>query len=119
MSTASSVRLSSGGPKTAPSVRKNGLPPHTVPRPPFRPTSSLTPYSKRLASRTALAATKAKEKEMKEEKEAARQERIAAIKDKQARKAERERFERMAETMHRKKVERRRRREGRNKKLGG
>ncbi|MCJ1432993.1 hypothetical protein MMC27_002352 [Xylographa pallens] len=116
MSTAS-VRPSSGGPKTAPSVRKNGQPPHTLPRPPFRPTASLTPYSKRLASRTALAATKAKEKEMKAEKETARQERIAAIKDKRARKAERERFEKMAETMHRRRVERARRRERRNKAL--
>ena len=54
---------------------------------------------------------------MKDEKEAARQTRIAAIKDKRARKTERERFERMAETMHRKRVDRVRRREGRNGKL--
>ncbi|MCJ1280891.1 hypothetical protein MMC26_000208 [Xylographa opegraphella] len=116
MSTAS-TRPTSGGPKSAPSIRKNGQPPHPHPRPPFRPSASLTPYSKRLAARTALAATKAKEKEMKAEKEAGRQERVAAIKDKRARKAERERFERMAETMHRRRVERVRRREGRNRVL--
>ncbi|MCJ1393607.1 hypothetical protein MMC18_006482 [Xylographa bjoerkii] len=111
------VRPTSGGPKTAPSVRKNGQPPHSQPRPAFRPAASLTSYSKRLASRTALAATKAKEAEMKEEKEAARQERITAIKEKRARKVERERFEKMAETMHKRRVERVRRREKRNKAL--
>lgn len=54
---------------------------------------------------------------MKDEKEAERQARVQAIKDKRAAKAERERFEKMAETMHRRRVERVRRREKRNKAL--
>ncbi|MCJ1378461.1 hypothetical protein MMC17_001560 [Xylographa soralifera] len=110
---ATSVRPTSGGPKAAPSVRKNGQPPHASPTA-FRPSASLTPYSKRLAARTALAATKAHENELKAEKETARQARVAALLEKRARKAERERFEKMAETMHRRRVERVRRREGRN-----
>ena len=81
---------------------------------------------------------KAKEKEMKDEKEAERQvcafpggglffmprgiltefqKRIQAIKDKRAAKVEKERYEKMAEKMHRKRVERLRRREKRNKML--
>jgi hypothetical protein len=39
----------------------------------FRPTSGLTSYEKRAKDRVALAAMKAKEKELKEEKEADRQ----------------------------------------------
>jgi rRNA-processing protein CGR1 len=81
---------------------------------------------------------KAKEKEMKDEKEEERQvsiaplecqaayttnkylshrlqRRVQAIKDKRAAKEERERYEKMAEKMHKKRVERLKRKEKRNK----
>jgi len=81
---------------------------------------------------------KAKEKEMKDEKEGERQvgalsgrerffvpkwiltkfqRRIQVIRDKRAAKAEKDRYEKMAEKMHKKRVERLRRREKRNKML--
>jgi rRNA-processing protein CGR1 len=95
-----------------------------------------------------MGAVKAKEKEMKEEKEAERQvssplnlreelqsrkskinfftteaeltatqRRITAIKDKRAAKEEKARYEKLAETMHKKRVERLKRKEKRNKML--
>ena len=54
---------------------------------------------------------------MKEEKEAERQRRIQAIKDRRGAKEEKDRYEKMAEKMHRKVVERKRKREKRNKLL--
>jgi len=95
-------------------MRKNGKQWH-APRKAFRPASGLTSFAKRTQARTDLAATKAKEKEMKEEKEAERQRRVQAIKDKREAKAEKERYEKMAATMHRKRVERLKRKEKRNK----
>ncbi|KAI9647596.1 rRNA-processing protein cgr1 [Ciborinia camelliae] len=83
----------------------------------FRPKAGNTSYEKRKANDEAVAATKAKEKEMKEEKEAARQAHITKIKEKRANKEERERYEKMAETMHQKRVDRLKRREKRNKML--
>ena len=65
----------------------------------------------------ALAATKATEREMKEEKEAERQRRIQAIKDKRAAKEERQRFVEMEAKMHRKRVERFKKKAKRNKLL--
>jgi rRNA-processing protein CGR1 len=81
-----------------------------------------------------LETVKAKEKELKDEKEAQRQvwrihwatylghitdwstqRWIQGIKDKRTAKAEKERYERLAEKMHRKRVERLKRREKRNK----
>ena len=62
-------------------------------------------------------ATKALEGEMKEEKAAERDRRVQAIKDRRKAKEEKERYEKMAEKMHRKVVERRKRREKRNKLL--
>ena len=44
-----------------------------APRKAFRPTSGLTSYEKRTKQRMAVTATKAREKEMKDEKEAERQ----------------------------------------------
>lgn len=44
-----------------------------IPKKAFRPGSGLTSYEKRAKERIALAAVKAKEKEMKDEKEAERQ----------------------------------------------
>lgn len=87
----------------------------------------------------ARTAVKAKEKEMKEEKEAERkvsatnnppesrtgdadstlgvQERITKLKEKRAAKEEKERYEKLAEKMHKKRVERLKRKEKRNKLL--
>jgi rRNA-processing protein CGR1 len=62
-------------------------------------------------------ATKALEKEMKEEKAAERDRRVQAIKDSRAAREEKERYENMAEKMHRKVVERKRRREKSNRSL--
>lgn len=84
-------------------------------------------------------AVKAKEKEMKDEKEAERkvsatnnpsesqtgsadsvpgvQERITKLKEKRAAKEEKERYEKLAEKMHKKRVERLKRKEKRNKLL--
>ncbi|KAI5291196.1 hypothetical protein KEM54_005933 [Ascosphaera aggregata] len=83
----------------------------------FRPTSGLTPYEKRLQQRKDLEAIKEKEREMKEEKEAERQRRIQAIKDRRAAKEEKLRYQVMADKMHKKRVERRKRKEKRNKLL--
>ncbi|OAA32849.1 Cgr1 family protein [Moelleriella libera RCEF 2490] len=86
-----------------------------APKKAFRPTRGLTSYEKRTKERNAMAQMKAKEKEMKDEKEAARKEKIDRIREKRAKKEERERYEKMAETMHRKRVERLKRKEKRNK----
>ncbi|RYO97902.1 hypothetical protein DL765_011027 [Monosporascus sp. GIB2] len=83
----------------------------------FRPSSGLTSYEQRKKLRIATSATKAKEKEMKDEKEAERQKRVQAIKDKRAAKEEKERYQKMAEKMHKKRVERLKRKEKRNKLL--
>lgn len=101
---------------------------------PFRPTAGLTSYAKRLEERKQLAAIKEHEKEMKEEKEAERQAGqpafwmvlfqanrtqacIQKIKERRAAKEEKARYEKMAEKMHHKRVERLKRREKRNKLL--
>ncbi|KAG8631204.1 hypothetical protein KVT40_000344 [Elsinoe batatas] len=103
---------------TAPvhSMRKNGKNWHDTKKA-FRPTGGQTSYEKRAAKEKEQAIAKAHEKELKEEKEAERQSKIQAIKDKRAAKEERERYEKMAEKMHRKRVERLKRREKRNKML--
>ncbi|PSK42158.1 hypothetical protein C1H76_5254 [Elsinoe australis] len=97
-------------------MRKNGKNWHSKQKA-FRPTAGQTPYEKRAAREKELAVVKAHEKELKEEKEAERQRRVQAIKDKRAAKEERERYEKMAEKMHRKRVDRLKRREKRNKML--
>ncbi|EON64305.1 hypothetical protein W97_03536 [Coniosporium apollinis CBS 100218] len=101
---------------TALGLRKNGKQWHDQ-KTAFRPKAGLTSYAKRTEERKALAAVKAKEKEMRDEKEAERQRRIQGIKDKRAAKEEKDRYEKMAEKMHRKRVERLKRREKRNKLL--
>lgn len=83
----------------------------------FRPGSGLTSYEKRNQERIARATMKAKENELKDEKEAARQARIKSIRDKKAAKEEKERYEKLAEKMHKKRVERLKRKEKRNKLL--
>ncbi|KAL1603808.1 rRNA-processing protein cgr1 [Paraconiothyrium brasiliense] len=97
-------------------MKKNGKQWHDNKRA-FRPRANQSSFEKRTAERKALAATKAKEKEMKDEKEAERQRRIEAIRTKRAAKEERERFQKMEEKMHKKRVERLKRREKRNKLL--
>ncbi|CAI4216583.1 unnamed protein product [Parascedosporium putredinis] len=97
-------------------MRKNGKQWHE-PKKAFRPNSGLTPYEKRAKQRVEMAAVKAKEKEMKDEKEAERQRKIQAIKDKRAAKEEKERYETLQAKMHKKRVERLKRREKRNKML--
>ncbi|KAH6692324.1 rRNA-processing protein CGR1 [Plectosphaerella plurivora] len=97
-------------------MRVNGKQWH-APKKAFRPTSGLTSYEKRAKDRVAMSAMKAKEKEMKDEKEAARQHRIQTLRDKRAKKEEAERYEKMAEKMHRKRVDRLKRKEKRNKVL--
>ncbi|KAK4136506.1 hypothetical protein BT67DRAFT_439502 [Trichocladium antarcticum] len=95
-------------------MRKNGkqwLPPKKA----FRPTAGLTSYEQRNKTRVAQTAMKAKEKEMKEEKETERKRRVQAIKEKQAAKAEKERYELLAAKMHKKRLDRLKRKEKRNK----
>ncbi|KNG51217.1 rrna processing protein [Stemphylium lycopersici] len=102
--------------ETAPvkGMKKNGKQWHDN-KGPFRPKANQSTWEKRLADRKALAAVKAKEKELKEEKEAERQRRVEAIKTKRAAKEERERFAKMEEKMHKRRVERLKRKEKRNK----
>lgn len=88
-----------------------------APRKAFRPTAGLTTYEKRKAEDEAKKATRAIEQEMKDEKAAERRRRVQSIIDKRKAKAEVERFEKMAEKTHRKIVERRKKREKRNKLL--
>ena len=87
------------------------------PKSAFRPTAGQTSYTKRMELHRAAQATKTLEREMKDEKEIERNRRIQAIKDRRKAKEEKERYEKMAEKMHRKLVERRRKREKRNKLL--
>jgi rRNA-processing protein CGR1 len=97
-------------------LRKNGKQWHET-RKAFRPTAGQTSYTKRVAKQAQETEVKKVEGEMKAEKEEERQRRIQAIKDKRAAKEERERFAKMEEKMHRKRVERLKRREKRNKML--
>ncbi|QPG72896.1 hypothetical protein FOA43_000199 [Brettanomyces nanus] len=60
---------------------------------------------------------KAKLKELKEEKEGERKAKIDRIKERREKQEEKERYERLATKMHRKKLERLKRREKRNKML--
>ncbi|KAI9751244.1 MAG: hypothetical protein M1815_001296 [Lichina confinis] len=83
----------------------------------FRPSAGLSSWSKRLEARKAEKAMKTKEREMKAEKEDERQRRITIIKDRRAAKEEKARYEKMAEKMHRKRVDRLKRKEKRNKLL--
>ncbi|KAJ4988066.1 Cgr1 family protein [Stagonosporopsis vannaccii] len=80
----------------------------------FRPRANQTSWDKRTAERKALAAVKAKEKELKDEKAATKQAQVDRIREKRAAKEERERFQKMEEKMHKKRVERLKRREKRN-----
>ncbi|KAF3288403.1 hypothetical protein TWF970_005477 [Orbilia oligospora] len=110
-------------------IRKNGKQ-WKLPKAPFKPgtttisTTTTTTSSKqsksylaRQADRLQSSIIKTKEKELKAEKEAIRQQRIQSIKDKRAAKEEKERYDLLAAKMHAKRVERLKRREKRNKLL--
>jgi len=84
---------------------------------PFRPTAGMTSYAKRKEQDEIKQAIKAREQELKDEKEQDRSRKIQAIKDRRKAQEEKERYEKMAEKTHRKIVERRKRREKRNKLL--
>jgi len=101
---------------TASGLRKNGKNWHAQKKA-FRPTAGQTSFAKRMVVAQAIKATKARENEMKDEKEQERNRRIQAIKDRRKAKEEKERYAKMEEKMHRKLVERRKRREKRNKLL--
>ncbi|KAL2216867.1 hypothetical protein M432DRAFT_592023 [Thermoascus aurantiacus ATCC 26904] len=112
----SATATTSSTPAPVVGMRENGKNWH-APKKPFRPGAGLTSYAKRLEERKHMAAVKEREREMKEEKEAERQARIQKIKERRAAKEEKIRYEKMAEKMHRKRVERRKRKEKRNKLL--
>lgn len=97
-------------------LRVNGKNWH-APKKAFRPTAGQTSYAKRKQQDDMKKATKAREQEMKDEKEQEHNRRIQAIKDRRAAKEEKERYAKMEEKMHKKLVERRKRREKRNKLL--
>merc|ERR1711939_486021 len=108
MSTEVEVPVDSAAAAAPQGMRKNGKQWHE-PKTAFRPKAGNGTYEKRQAERVAMAAVKA------DEKEAARKVKIQAIKDKRVKKEEKARFEKLAETMHRKRVERLKRKEKRNK----
>merc|ERR1712225_78989 len=112
MSTEVEVPVDSAAAAAPQGMRKNGKQWHE-PKTAFRPKAGNGTYEKRQAERVAMA----EEKEIKDEKEAARKVKIQAIKDKRVKKEEKARFEKLAETMHRKRVERLKRKEKRNKML--
>ncbi|KAJ5226618.1 rRNA-processing protein cgrA [Penicillium citrinum] len=110
-----STAVSTAAP-TSTGMRKNGKNWHDTKKA-FRPNAGLTSYEKRKQIQDQQKAVKELEREMKEEKEAERQSHIQRIKDKRAAKEEKARYEKMAEKMHAKRVERLKRREKRNKLL--
>ncbi|KAL3427621.1 rRNA processing protein [Phlyctema vagabunda] len=97
-------------------MRKNGKQWHE-PKKAFRPKAGNQTYEKRQVEREAMATVKAKENAMKEEKEAEKQKKIQALREKRAAKEEKARYEKLAETMHKKRVDRLKRKEKRNKML--
>ncbi|KFX90126.1 hypothetical protein O988_00346 [Pseudogymnoascus sp. VKM F-3808] len=114
MSTEVGAAVAQPAAKSTFGFRKNGKQWHAT-KSAFRLKAGNETYEKRNADRVAMALVKAKEKEMKEEKEAERLRRITALKEKRAKKEEKARYEKLAETMHRKRVERLKRKEKRNK----
>lgn len=87
------------------------------PKAAFRPSTGLTSYEKRKRKEAEATAMKNTEKVLKKEKEEQRERWIQGIKDKRAAKEEKARYEKMAEKMHQKRVDRLKRREKRNKLL--
>ena len=106
--------MAPGKPAKSLGMRKNGKQWHEQKKA-FRPTAGLSSYEKRQKEKALREQVRAKEKELKDEKEEARQRRIEAIREKRTKKDEKERYEKLAEKMHRKRVERLKRKEKRNK----
>ncbi|KAI9889144.1 MAG: hypothetical protein M1814_005735 [Vezdaea aestivalis] len=96
--------------------RQNGKNWH-VQKSAFRPKSGWSTWDQRSKQREETAKTKEVENKMKSLKESERQTRIEAIKKKRADKEERKRFEMLEQKMHKKRVERLKRKEKRNKLL--
>lgn len=76
-----------------------------------------TPWERKQEQRLKDEQTKAKLKELKEEKEEEKRQKVEKIKERREKKAEQERYDRLALVMHRKRVDRLKRREKRNKLL--
>ncbi|KAK9484933.1 hypothetical protein V1527DRAFT_513660 [Lipomyces starkeyi] len=76
-----------------------------------------TGWQKREQERQERVAMKEREREMTEERKEAIRERVKRIKERAEEKAEKERYAKLSEKMHRKRVERLKRREKRNKLL--
>ncbi|RPB24774.1 Cgr1-domain-containing protein [Terfezia boudieri ATCC MYA-4762] len=84
----------------------------------FRPQlGHKTTWEARSKARKHQELVKAKEKELRDEKEAVRQKHITTLKEKREKAAEKARYAALAEKMHKKRVERLKRREKRNKAL--
>lgn len=82
-----------------------------------KPAAKQSQWDLRNKERTQLQVIKAKERQLKEEKQAKHDEGVAKIKERRAKEAEQERYDQLARVMHRKKLDRLRRREKRNKLL--
>ncbi|OCF37114.1 rRNA-processing protein CGR1 [Kwoniella heveanensis CBS 569] len=78
-----------------------------------------TPFEKRREKDRQTEATKALEKEMKDDKEEERQRKVTIIKERRERTAERHRMEEMKAKMSAKKLQRMKKRQGRSKKING
>lgn len=76
-----------------------------------------TPWEKKQEQRQKDSEAKLRIKQMKEEKEQEKKEKIEKLKEKREKKAEQERYDRLALVMHKKRVNRLKRREKRNKLL--
>ncbi|AFR95422.1 rRNA-processing protein CGR1 [Cryptococcus neoformans C23] len=78
-----------------------------------------TPFEKRMEKEKAQQAAKQLERELKEEKETDRQRKVNIIKERRARKEEKQREEELRAKMSAKKLQRMKKREGRSKKING
>lgn len=76
-----------------------------------------TPWERKQEMRLKEQQQKSKLKELKEEKEEEKRIKVEKIKERREKKSEQERYDRLAVTMHKKKVDRLKRREKRNKLL--
>ncbi|KAF8455648.1 Cgr1 family-domain-containing protein [Terfezia claveryi] len=105
---------------TVPAAAKKGLRVNEleVPKTAFRPQlGHKTTWEARSKARKHQELVKAKEKELRDEKEAVRQKHITTLKEKREKAAEKARYAALAEKMHKKRIERLKRREKRNKAL--
>jgi len=82
-----------------------------------KPVRKQTSWELRQKDRAAHSVIKAKENQLKDDKQTRHDEGVNRIKERREKKAEKERYEKLASVMHSKRVERLRRREKRNKLL--